>query len=194
MGKKYCSVKNCKNTSEDRGIVLHIIKNEWKNVVDWKTETPYRICSAHFIESNYLTDGKNLTYDAKPSRCITVNKSHVLHDHAYALPTADILAERLKKSEEENRSVKRELKKCKAEKRKLEDEIDGLDSVLRECKRKFNISQTSVEALEALSSSIPKELFDRAAKKMKFGSNPPYSRALKKFASTLHFHSPAAYR
>ena len=144
---------------------MHIIRKEWINIVDWKTSTPYIICSVHFIESDYSADGKKLKNDAKPSRYVRVNVSHVLHDHAYALPSADILAERLKKSEEETRSVKRELKKCKAEKRKLEDEIDGLDSVLRECKQKFNISQTSLEALEALSSTIPKKLFDRAAKK-----------------------------
>ena len=40
MGRKYCSVRNCKNNSEDGAIVMHIIRKEWINIVDWKTSTP----------------------------------------------------------------------------------------------------------------------------------------------------------
>ena len=116
--RKYCSVKNCKNNSENREIVIHKIKREWRDIVDWKTSTPHKICSDHFSKSDYLSDGKKLKKDAKPSKCVRVY-NYVLHDHAYALPSADVLAERLKKSEEETRLVKKELKKCKAEKKEI---------------------------------------------------------------------------
>ena len=80
------------------------------------------------------------------------------------------------------------------EKRKLENKIQDMESVLSACKTKCNISDESLEVLKRAASEVPRELLARAVKKIKCSYTPNYSPVIKKFALTLHLYSPAAYR
>ena len=44
----YCSVKYCCSKSSIPGVILHSIREEWLNLVDWKRPNPNIICNEHF--------------------------------------------------------------------------------------------------------------------------------------------------
>ena len=44
----YCEVKYCCSNSSIPGVILHSIREEWLNLVDWKRPNPNVICNEHF--------------------------------------------------------------------------------------------------------------------------------------------------
>ena len=188
---KYCSVLGCKTTNKTKGKVLHVVKKEWIDLVDWKTTNPSRICEDHF-DSKYKKGSKKLDRLAKPHQQARLPANLVKLDHNYALP--EDVGERWRKSEEKAKMYANRLYESNRGKRKLEEKIHDLESVLIACKKQCNVSDESLEVLKRAASEVPRELLTRAVKKIKCSYTPNYSPVLKKFALTLHLHSPAAYR
>ena len=189
---KYCSVFECKTNSKSEHKVLHQVKKEWITLCDWKTENPSKICSDHFDLKYYKKGSKRLHENAKPCLTSELQANFVKLDHSYALPGN--IKERLKKSDNLAEMYAKRLYESNRAKRKLEGKIQDLETVLFSCKEKYNISDESLDVLKRAASEVPSELLTRAVKKIKCSYTPNYSPVLKKFALTLHLHSPAAYR
>ena len=182
----------CKTTNKTKDKVLHRVKKEWSDCLIWKTSNPSRVCSDHFDSKSYKKGSKKLENNAQPHQEAISQAECVKLDHNYALP--EDVGERLKKSDDMANMYAKRLYESNREKRKLENKIQDLESVLTACKTKCNISDESLEVLKSAASEVPRELLARAVKKIKCSYTPNYSPVIKKFALTLHLHSPAAYR
>ena len=104
---------------------------------------------------------------------------YVLLDHSYAKPDHDELCRRLQDSENKVKEYAKKLYRVNGEKRKLEEKVRNLEHVLSECKEKFSISDESMDILSKAASKVPKDLFERAIKKLKYSMHPFYSPEMK---------------
>ena len=191
---KYCSIKWCKTKSGDK-ISLHNVKKEWLTLAKWKNDSPTRICSLHLEKKFFATSTqKYLRKNAVPSKYLSDDYTNVLHDHCYAVPCAQELLRKLHESDSKVEHYAKKLYKSESVKRKLHEKVRTLEDAVSECKSKFSLTENSFEELKKASAKVPMELFERVAKKHKYFIRPMYSPAIRKFALTLHHHSPAAYR
>ena len=101
----YCSVKYCCSKSSLPGVILHSIREEWLNLVDWKRPNPNVICNEHF-PSYIKVNGKKLSKSAVPSIFNIIGAVQncsletVLNEYSYAVPAI----QNLKKMYDENTS------------------------------------------------------------------------------------------
>ena len=87
----YCSVKYCSSNSSIPGVILHSIREEWLNLVDWKRPNPNGICNKHF-PSYIKVNGKKLSKSAVPTIFNIIGAFQncfletVLNKYNYAVP------------------------------------------------------------------------------------------------------------
>ena len=121
-------------------------------------------CVAIILIQNPTKKGsKKLENNAQPHQEAISQAECVKLDHSYALP-GDV-GERLKKSDDMANMYAKRLYESNREKRKLENKIQDLESVLTACKTKCNISDESFEVLKSAASEVPRELLARAVKR-----------------------------
>ena len=87
---KYCSVKDCNNTSSCKNVILHRIKEQWIAIVKWKTDFLSLLCSRHFENKCYRSlYGKKLWNNVVPTDLAETTDFHVQvikKDHNYTMP------------------------------------------------------------------------------------------------------------
>ena len=107
--------------------------------------------------------------------CATLSiniQQEFLTDHNYTLPS--------------RKELKRRLEESVKDKELLLELVSKLN-------KKFEISCQQSKTLADIGAEIPNDIFQRLVKR-KHLVKAPYPESLKKFASTLHFYSPKAYR
>ena len=103
---KCCSVKDCNSTSSCKNVILHMIKEQWIEIVKWKTDSPSRICSRHFENKCYRSlCGKKLWNNAVACTIdlVVTTDFHVQvikKDHNYTLPSSKESIQLLQESAE----------------------------------------------------------------------------------------------
>ena len=79
--------------------------------------------------------------------------------------------------------------------RRLNNKIKSLTQVIKELRKKNLISDTAVNELSACGQGVPFELFQRVLSQNGAGpKRKQYDEEIRKFAITLHFYSPRAYK
>ena len=184
----YCSVKYCCSNSSIPGVILHSIREEWLNLVDWKRPNPNVICNENF-PSYIKVNGKKLSKSAVPSIFNIIGAVQncsletVLNEYNYAVPAI----QKLKKMYDGNTSKRKKFQNqsysLKAQKRKLDKKIRILESVIVEIKDKFSLPEVTINLLHSSASKILEELFQRVIKKLKYSDcRDKYLPALRSFA------------
>ena len=128
---------------------------------------------------------------ASPNRLTTSTekKPKLADDHTYVLKTSPRkVAEKYKRKLQEKNKI---IKKLRISNVRKEKTIKGLCSQLKELKM---LSQTSEETLAENFGHLTTELFRNETKNALKQAGSRYSREIKKFAISLHFYSPRAYR
>ena len=117
-------------------------------------------------------------------------------DHTYSKPSTEVLAILLDQEVSRSECLKKKLQKSNASNRHLQQKFNDLLQVVAELKTRKLVGVQGLEVLSEAASQVPLELFHRLQKKLTQGIPPSekYPPVLKKFALTLHFHSPKAYR
>ena len=161
----YCSVKYCCSNSSIPGVILHSIREEWLNLVDWKRPNPNVICNEHF-PSYIKVNGKKLSKSAVPSIFNIIGAVQncsletVLNEYSYAIQKLkkmyDGMTSKGKKFQNQSYSLKAQ--------KKLDEKIRSLESVMVEIKDKFSLPEETINLLHSSASKILEELFQRVKK------------------------------
>ena len=187
---RYCCVSGC-YTKGGSGIPLYTFKKDWLALAKWKNSSPKTICGLHFEKNIDCEKRNNLTKQCKPT---IFPSSHIRLDHNYCLPPPEELLKRKEASDKKFEQITKKLYNTTGTKRKLEEKVKSLESLLSECEQKFSIPEDTMQVLQKAASKVPKTLFERTVKKLKYDQRPFYSPEIKRFSLTLHLHSASAYR
>lgn len=184
----YCSVKYCCSNSSIPGVILHSIREEWLNLVDWKRPNPNVICNEHF-PSYIKVNGKKLSKSAVPSIFNIIGAVQncsletVLNEYNYAVPAIQKLKKMYDGNTSKGKKFQNQSYSLKAQKRKLDEKIRSLESVIVEIKDKFSLPEETINLLHSSASKILEELFQRVIKKLKYSDcRDKYLPALRSFA------------
>jgi len=124
-------VKYCCSNSSIPGVILHSIREEWLNLVDWKRPNPNVICNERYIKVN----GKKLSKSAVPSIFNIIGAVQncsletVLNEYNYAVPAIKKLKKMYDGSTSKGKKFQNQSYSLKAQKRKLDEneKIRSLD-------------------------------------------------------------------
>ena len=182
----YCSVKYCCSNSSIPEVILHSIREEWLNLVDWKRPNPNVICNKHF-PSYIKVNGKKLSKSAVPSifnisgAVQNCSLETVLNEQNYAVQL--LKSKRKCMTETQGKKFQNQSYSLKAQKRKLYEKIRSLESVIVEIKDKFSLPEETINLLHSSASKVLEELFQRVIKKLKYSDcRDKYLPALRSFA------------
>ena len=167
----YCSVKYCCSNSSIPGVILHSIREEWLNLVDWKRPNPNIICKEHF-PSYIKVNGKKLSKSAVPSIFNTIGAVQncfletVLNEYNYAVPAIQKLKKMYDGKTSKGKKFQNQSYSLKAQKKKTRRK--NSQSRICDCRNKRQVLFTKGKnLLHTSASKILEKLFQRVIKKVK---------------------------
>ncbi|CAB3232690.1 unnamed protein product [Arctia plantaginis] len=200
-----CVMRHCRNytskTSKSLGITYHAQRRE----EDWRPNTSSRICSVHFNIADKYTSKKGLTLLKKTAFPVLEEPSQCVSRSAGASPSIDhenisdleAFLETPRKWHLKMYSKKKLIKNNKnlsKRNKRLEKKVRSMKNILKHLKKREYVSDEQFNELNV--KPVVYNIFTRIVrqKKSKKGLRLKYPPAMRKFALTLNFYSPAAYK
>jgi hypothetical protein len=135
---------------------------------------------------------KKIKMEASPVCTLEVVKK----DHNYVLPSPPKLKLWLDQEKAKNEELQKKLQNRDKTIRRLETTASNLIDIVVHLKKRHLLQENAFDVLKKAASDVPSEIFNRFQKNLNTNSitKEAFPETLKKFAMTLHFHSPKAYR
>ncbi|KAG1672898.1 DNA transposase THAP9 [Nymphon striatum] len=188
-------------------------------ILDWSPSANSKICSDHFVESNFDRTGKivRLKKIAVPTRFkqfpkhlkkvikerkepatrtlqsvdLPLSNLHALDDHQYQIVLSP---KKLKQDSAKHiRKLQNKLKLSQKRSRRLNFKVNSLIKIVKCLQEKQLISTGCEEMLKQNFVGVPLEIMKRLTSGRKSGKGCKYSPELRSFALTLQFYSAKAY-